>query len=80
MPSDVPGGTGAIRYNSILVFNEKIGLVRLRCPFKALVIFSSNDLEINRVVKVKYVQFIPNLPYFKVGKGIYPWFHFAILL
>jgi len=70
---------GAARNYSLLVYSFRFGLIRLKCPFKAIALV---DLQKkNRgVVEVEYVQFLPNLPYFKTAKGLAPCYHFAIII
>ncbi len=64
-----------VHYNSVLVVSRKRGLFRLRCPFTIV------DLreEHPELLQVEYVQFKPNLPYFKTKRGLIPCFYCAII-
>lgn len=72
---------GVVRFSSLLVSAHQLGLIRLRCPFQVEVIQTlDTPLELGSLHVVHYVQFRPNLPYFKIEEGLFPCVVFAILL
>lgn len=78
-PTDNP--YHAVRYSSLLVITHDKRLIRLRCPFSVLVLNNfQGTLEVNTVRQVEYVQYLPNLPYFRLSEGLYPCVGFAIVI
>ena len=71
---------GAIQYSSLLIYSHKYGLMRLRCPFRVVVLDKHSELKKGSIYLVHAVQFVPNLPSFRLKEGVYPYWIFAIIL
>ena len=72
---------GNVRFSSVLVITQSSLLIRLRCPFKVMILDTfEGQLPISHLREVYYVQFCPDLPYFRISEGLFPCTGFAILI
>jgi len=72
---------GAVRFSSLLVITHNRALIRLRCPFKVMVLQSFDGaLSLQTICEVQYIQFLPDIPYYRIKEGLYPCTGFAILI
>lgn len=72
---------GAVRFSSLLVITHNRALIRLRCPFRVVVIHNFDGaLALQSIREVQYIQFLPDIPYYRIHEGLYPCTGFAILI
>ena len=74
---DLPVG---VKRTSLLVYKHNHGLVRLFCPFKVIAMLAIQDQSPGASFIVEYVQFNPNMPFFKIENELLPCYYFAIII
>lgn len=67
-----------IQYNSLLVYHQQLGLRKLLCPFRAIVIRKIERLEVGRMVVILCVICISEQPHFKMSSCAYHHSNFDI--